>query len=129
MLPTAAASGPALTGLESGATAEQRPAPGQFSPAGRPAITMSAPLLRSARLLLLVAACAAPLAAFPGGAPTEACLRGMVPNHRGTRSSSLATMPFSVTRQTTADGVRGEWLGCLKKNGRLYSGFLSADAS
>ena len=71
---------------------------------------MSAPLLRSARLLLLVAACAVPLAAFPGGAPTEACLRGMVPNHRGTRSSSLATMPFSVTRQTTADGVRGEGL-------------------
>ncbi|XP_043191077.1 putative defense protein 3 [Amphibalanus amphitrite] len=57
-------------------------------------------------LLLAAVLCAVPLAAFPNGAPTEACLRGMVPNHRGARSGNIASMPFRVTRQTTGSGVR-----------------------
>ena len=79
----------------------------QSGAVGRSVVAMTA-ALRLSSLVLVALLCAAPLSAFPNGAPTEACLRGMLPNHRGARSGNIATMPFSITRQTTADGIRGE---------------------
>ncbi|XP_037092021.1 putative defense protein 1 [Pollicipes pollicipes] len=73
------------------------------------------------RPLLLLAGCLAPIVAFPNGAPTEACLRGMVPNHGGQRTQDLRSMPFSVTRQSYQGGVRVT----IKAPGKNYfKGFM-----
>ncbi|XP_037068439.1 putative defense protein 3 [Pollicipes pollicipes] len=62
-------------------------------------------MLRVRCLLLVLAACAACLQAFPSGAPVEACLRGMTPNHGNSRSDDPGSSPFVVTRRTRRDRV------------------------
>ena len=115
--PSRARLGPALAGQVSGGRRA-----GQFVSARRPVSTcaMAAPRLPSGplRLLLLVAACAAPLAAFPDGAPVDICIRregedlALKPNHPGNSTGiSGHSGPFRVYRQNIGNGIRGEISG------------------
>ena len=60
------------------------------------------------RELLLLAACVPALRAFPDGAPAEACISGMKPNHSGAGGRSHQHAPFAVLRHTSHGQVTGE---------------------
>ncbi|XP_043198133.1 putative defense protein 2 [Amphibalanus amphitrite] len=55
--------------------------------------------------LLLLTVCVPALYAFPDGAPAEACLRNMEPNHSGAKSRNPLDSPFAVFRHTSPGRV------------------------
>ena len=60
------------------------------------------------RVPLLLALSAPVLWAFPDGAPAEACIRGMRPNHSGATGRNHLDSPYAVLRQTSPGRVTGE---------------------
>ena len=73
-----------------------------------PRLSTRPTMLRAPLLLLLLALCVPAPYAFPDGAPAEACLRGMEPNHSGTKGRNPLDSPFAVLRHTSHGRVTGE---------------------
>lgn len=70
--------------------------------------TASSTMLRVPVGSLLVVVAVSLAGAFPNGAPPEACIRGMTPNHGGAVSLDPQTLPFLVLRETFPGGIKGE---------------------